>query len=94
MPQRHEHLLRAQEDEALAHSLDLNRGVCVDWAITMLFYSALHYIDAYLVFSGSRPRNHQLRDRVIENNGSLSPIWNDNRRLKDLSQAARYELPY
>jgi len=58
----------------------------------MLFYAGLHYIDAYLTQSAGKPKNHQQRDRIIETNGSLSPIWQDYRRLKDLSEQARYQI--
>jgi len=92
VPQRHEHLARARGNEELAKTLDRSKGLCVDWAITMLFYAAVHYIDAYLAFSGSRPKNHQQRDNAVEHNGSLAPIWNDYRRLKDLSEEARYQI--
>jgi hypothetical protein len=39
------------------------------------------------------PLNHQWRDEEVENNGSLAGIFKDYRRLKDLSRAARYEIP-
>ncbi len=59
----------------------------------MLFYSALHYIDAYLAGKWKHPTDHKVRDDEIENNGALSPIFGDYRRLKDLSRAARYAIP-
>ena len=93
MPQREQHLTRATENEALALGLNRKSGVCIDWAITMLFYSALHWIDAYLAGKNFHPATHQIRDDEVENNGSLSAVFNDYRRLKDLSRAARYEIP-
>jgi hypothetical protein len=59
----------------------------------MLFYSALHWIDAYLAGKNFHPATHTIRDDEVENNGSLSAVFNDYRRLKDLSRAARYEIP-
>ena len=59
----------------------------------MLFYSGLHWIDAYLAGKNFHPRTHEIRDDEIENNGALADIFNDYRRLKDLSRAARYEIP-
>lgn len=59
----------------------------------MLFYSGLHWIDAYLAGKNFHPANHEYRDDEIENNGSLSDIYKPNCRLKDLSRAARYEIP-
>jgi hypothetical protein len=59
----------------------------------MLFYSALRYIDASLAGKNVHPMNHNQRDEEIERNGSLSEIYGAYRRLKDLSRAARYEIP-
>jgi hypothetical protein len=92
VPSKEEHLSRAHENEALAGSLDLDVTLNVDWAITILFYAALHYVDAYLATKPIHPPSHDFRDSEIENNGSLSPIYNDYRRLKDKSVAARYEI--
>jgi hypothetical protein len=92
MPQSHEHLTRAKENEQLAIGLGRESGCSTDWAITMLFYAALHYIDAFLAGKNMHPLNHEKRDGEIENNGSLAAIFKDYRRLKDLSRAARYEI--
>ena len=92
MPQRHEHLIRAQENEKLASALRPKFPVCADWAITILFYAALHYIDAFLAGKNLHPLNHDARDKQVEQNGSLTDIYDDYRRLKDLSRAARYEI--
>lgn len=58
----------------------------------MLFYSALHWIDGYLSQKRQKPMDHEERDGVVETNGSLADIYNDYRRLKDMSQQARYEI--
>jgi len=58
----------------------------------MLFYAALHHVDAYLAGKDMHPLSHDQRDREIESNGSLSSVYKDYRRLKDLSRAARYEI--
>ena len=92
MPKYYEHLTRAKENERLARTLDLTTGVGADWAIIMLFYAALHRIDAYLAGKNFHPLNHQQRDEEIENNGSLTNIYSDYRRLKDMSREARYNI--
>ncbi len=58
----------------------------------MLFYAALHYVDAYLAAKPLHPPSHASRDNEIQNNGSLSAIYKDHRRLKDKSVAARCEI--
>ena len=92
MPQRHEHLTKASETESLALALNGSRSVCVDRAVTMLFYAALHHIDAFLAGKNLHPLNHSNRDEEIENNGSIADVYQDYRRLKDMSRAAQYEI--
>jgi hypothetical protein len=92
VPQRHEHLKKADETESLALALKSNIPVCVDWAIIMLFYAALHYIDAFLAGKNLHPLDHSKRDEEIENNGTIADVYRDYRRLKDMSRAARYEI--
>jgi hypothetical protein len=86
-------LSRAKQTEQLALALNRDLPVCIDWAVAMLFYSALHYIDAFLAGKNVHPMNHKQRDEEIERNGSLSGIYGAYRRLKDLVRAARYEIP-
>jgi hypothetical protein len=93
VPKCPEHLDRAYRTEGLALALNKDIPVCVDWAVAMLFYAGLHFIDAYLAGKNVHPLDHTARDAEIENNGSLCDIYGDYRRLKDLSRAARYEIP-
>ena len=92
MPDFQQHLLRAKQNEVLARELPKVDGFYVDWAITVLFYSALHYIDAYLAGKNKHPRNHQVRDEEVEANGAISDIFEDYRRLKDMSRSAPYQI--
>jgi hypothetical protein len=48
MPTRDEHLRQAEQNESLADGL---RGRDPGWAITVLFYAAVHYVEAYLDWS-------------------------------------------
>lgn len=58
----------------------------------MLFYAALHYIDAFLAGKQMHPLNHESRDEEVERNGTLTTIFKDYRRLKDWSREARYGI--
>jgi len=92
VPQFHEHLTRAEQNEKLALSLDTSSGISVDWAITMLFYAALHRVDAYLARKNMHPTSHKHRDDEIERNGSICDIYEDYRWLEDKSKGARYDI--
>ena len=92
MPQPTEHIAQAEKNERLYERLvgtEFN-----DWAITALFYAALHYVDAYFVSqTGVRPPNHNLRNRLVDrtlNRARVSPAY---RELYRLSRKVRYETP-
>ena len=59
--------------------------------LTCLFYSALHYVEAYNAKSDCHFSNHVDRNRDIEKNPTLSGIWMDYRDLSTLSWNARYQ---
>lgn len=88
-----DHIQRAEKNEAFAGALNRTDPVQADWAITALFYGALHYIDAYFLSHGrGRPRTHGQREPRIRDSADLIGIWPDYRRLKDMSLAARYDI--
>jgi len=88
-----EHLKKAIENETLVSKQDLTDGVCVDWSITFLFYSAVHYVGAYFALRGLFHRMHKTRDSAIGRDRLLRGIYNDYRELKNYSREARYERP-
>ena len=51
MPKTQQHLDQAISNETLARSLCEGEGH-YDWAVTVAFYAALHYFEAYLVKRG------------------------------------------
>jgi hypothetical protein len=68
-----------------------DEGVHLDWAVTLLFYTALHLINAVLIETGTAfdlPRDHL--DRNIAIALKLRPIYEDHRLLYRLSRTARY----
>jgi hypothetical protein len=63
-----------------------------DWAVTVLFYTALHLIDQVLYHNGRiNPRNHFQRHAAIAREPALIPIYPDYRELEHQSRRARYE---
>jgi hypothetical protein len=89
MPGVAEHLAQAAHNESLFLSLDHN--VHSDWAVTVLFYAALQYVDAYLASIGIvDPGGHDVRDKLIQTTPALRPLWSRYKRLKSFSRTARY----
>lgn len=60
-----------------------------DWAITSLFYSAVHLVNSYCLRHGlAIPKNHDKRSGLVAN--ELQPIWDIYEQLRLLSETTRY----
>lgn len=95
MPTAQQHLDGAERNEQFAKSLELSDHAQADWAVTAIFYAALHYVDAFFVSRSDKPAFHTQREGKIRDTPELVGIWMDYRRLKDMSREARYDLaPY
>src|SRR5437763_1955637 len=92
MPTRDEHLSIAQRAEAAALT---NEGPHPEWAMVMLFYAALHYVEAYwdvmyaVLGCKQHYENHRERREPIERH--LAPIWKHYRALERRAHDARYK---
>lgn len=61
------------------------------WAITIMFYTILHYFEAYLADTlGSHLDNHQTRNRHFRR--FFPMLWMNYERLYNASKNARYEV--
>ena len=100
-----EHLQQAQRNEALAFQLGNPPIEAHDWAITVLFYTVLHFVDAYLLQQhGIVPRGHTAtwhRQTSQRNPGRndyvkqhVRQIFRAYKILYDASRLARYEGAY
>jgi hypothetical protein len=90
MPSVAEHQIQAERNYALVATLKAANPVFHEWAAVGLFYSSLHYLEAYLAFLGEHPEGHAERGRAFQDHSALVPVWNDYRMLKDYSEDARY----
>jgi hypothetical protein len=73
LPSKDEHLKQAQHNEQLADAL--SKGAYIDWAVTVLFYAALHYVDAVLAVSQVNPDTHGERQTEIQRNDTLKRMY-------------------
>ena len=88
MPLKPEHISKAEHNEKLAETL--SRTAYLDWAVTVIFYAALHYVDAILAASVVHPETHSERNDAIGTNAKLLKIRAEYRILETLSRNARY----
>ena len=96
MPTRADHLAQADKNERLAQIIG-ESGTSferpTDWEVTMLFYSALHPVDAYLEQSqGVHPVSHRNREWYVSNVTQLRPIVRHCIDLYERSLDAQYRL--
>jgi hypothetical protein len=91
MPEGDRHLQAAQDNEALANDL-VDRRTGRSWSPVLCFYSALHWVDAYLATLEIHPSTHAARRAFISRVPGLESIADDYQRLESRSREARYEL--
>jgi len=101
MPTPSEHRSKALHNEELLDAHKLAEGKFAGWAITILFYSALHWMRALAAQEGFQIKRYSGTDseklalvQIPLFRRSPQP-FNWYRSLKDASQDARYEMtPY
>jgi hypothetical protein len=86
-----EHKDKAEQNEQLAATFPVS--VCgTEWAITAIFYAALHYVDAYFALQGRSYIGHASRNKQVSLDPALCVISDEYKNLYNLSRDARYEV--
>ena len=83
-----DHLTDAARNEEFASAIRTLPTRYPEWEVTVLFYCALHYLDAYLATQGHYPENHFQRNRLVR---SVSNVSTEYLYLFQQSIDARYE---
>ena len=84
-----EHLAQVVRNEEFANAISGLETRFTEWEVTALFYSALHYVNAFLATHGYEAKNHYHRRNLIALYTNLS---NEYDNLFQHSLDARYEL--
>lgn len=96
MPSEGRHIGQAHRNELCYESLSaLNPTRFTEWEVITLFYSALHYLEAYLARNGidyPHPEKHGERKTEISKHSALDSIFANYLSLHDYSENARYNL--
>lgn len=93
MPSRDEHVKKAEGNEAFAASIEPTSQARIDWKLVVLFYTAMHYVEAYMAKSmGRHLRSHTTRDSVISKEANLKKVRVFYAHLKYYGYNARYEV--
>ena len=88
------HLLRAESNSEFLNSFNLEHTQRIDWALVVTFYTALHYIDAFLSINGhvEIKGGHSKRNDLVDE--KLNPIAELYMQLYWGGRNARYEVNY
>jgi hypothetical protein len=89
MPSLKDHLKKADYNEQFFHD---TKDSYPDWALTGMFYSALHLVDAYLAKKNLSVPDHKTRTNYIHKISDLRSFYDDYRILYDYSVNARYKM--
>lgn len=86
-----EHLAKIAENARFLATIDQSDSCGIGWSITVVFYSALHYLEAYFVSRGRGFNNHHSRASAIQNDPIIRSLYSEYRTLENLSREARYD---
>ena len=93
MPNKDEHLRKAQEDEEFVASRNVAERSHLPWAVTALFYAGLHYVEAYFAAAYNfHSSDHRTRDSAIQRDVRMKKLYVDYNELKNYSINARYYM--
>ncbi len=92
MPSKNEHLTKAERNETFANHFTLNTTPYLDWVVTAFFYSAVHYVEAFLATIKRHSTDHGVRDSDVRRIPQLNSIYNEYKSLKNDSINARYYM--
>jgi len=91
MPSKQKHIKQAEKNERFFISFPLASTPYLDWVVTGMFYTALHYVDAYLAAKSIHPSDHYERNQLVAREKELRLIEQEYLSLYNSSRLARYE---
>ena len=97
MPADTFHVTKAERNEQFCHNCNLKQSQYHEWTVVVLFYSAMHYIDAVLynehqlIRDHRNPRSHIKRKIAVSKSSKLAPVASLYLDLYDRSLDARYK---
>ena len=89
---KNQHIDKSIANREFAESIPRKNHTCIGWAITALFYSALHRVDAYFSTKGVGDLQHKERNKRISQDPDLAGMYGDYRDLFTFSYKARYTM--
>jgi hypothetical protein len=91
-PTSADHIKKAEENKKFGMGIAHDHPTPAGWALVALFYSALHFVEAYLNKRSIFPSNHNERKDQILTLPELNAIYSQYRFLSDFGFNARYRF--
>ena len=91
-PAPSDHVRKADENKSFGYGMIATHPTSAGWALTAMFYSALHYTEAYFLKTSKHVDNHGERSDAIKFDRNLSGIYGQYMHLFDCGFNARYRL--
>jgi len=85
-----QHFCKALHNEEFWRKLYSEGFQYSDWIVVGIFYSALHYIDAFFGRSNIHLKDHERADKEISGDRNMASIYSEYRALKDYRWKASY----
>lgn len=82
------HLTQWKHNRQFAKTIDVTYR---DWQINVIFYTALHVVDAALASLGLTVTEHAQRNDLVRTNGSLAAVRTQYLDLYRISRVTRYD---
>lgn len=96
MASSEQHLSKAERNENLYRDLcrlEYTEPEYTEWEVVALFYSLLHYVEAYrVVRERQNSNNHSDRNKFVWESADSREIWHAYSYIYRLSMTARYEV--
>lgn len=86
------HVAAGRRNESLVPTLVGAVPPAFDWAVTVVYYAAVHYGRAFLAANGGKATtSHRMFDSQFIGAGGDQKQYNNYRTLKDTSESSRYD---
>ncbi len=96
MPGKSAHIKKAERNLKLSEEDIFNpeKTKYLDWYVTTLFYTAVHYVDAILATIDIHPTQHKYRKSLVYKVSPLPLIQHEYSMLIQASRRSRYDIFY
>lgn len=88
--ERVRHLSKAEHNENFFNSFKIDNTNFQDWIVVGIFYSTIHYYEAYFALKNKHSGSHDTSDDWISNDAKIADTYVDYRELKQHRWQASY----